>query len=292
VSPISNTVVPFAKPSRPGDVQAATVGDKAGTIRVSWTPSAENGRPISKYVVTAGGKSTDVTGGNAVTMDGFGAGQAVSVEVRAVNEAGESEPGTGTARTVAVPTVTITGSSATFNSVTVTFSVNAGGGTAACTLSANNGGGSKSGSCSSLKLDGLKPSTNYTLTVTAKNAAGSQKKPKAQTTAALYGTATCKNGENGDTATYCDKERPNERNGNEIFSVTRQDNDRQVGWVKNGTRLQAYCKKSGEDVDSYIYNNQKRSTMWIQVNYEGKNYIPWAWLNLDGGDDLADLPNC
>jgi hypothetical protein len=174
----------------------------------------------------------------------------------------------------------------------VTFSVNAGGGTAACTLSANNGGGSKSGSCSSIKLDGLKPSTSYTFTVTAKNAAGSQKKTKALATAALYGTATCKNGENGETATYCDKDRPNERNGNEVFSVTRQDNDKQVGWSRPGSRLQAYCKKSGEEVYAYIYNKDKRSTWWIQVNYEGKNYIPWAWLNLDGGDDLADLPNC
>src|SRR4029453_16921543 len=59
VSPVSNSVVPFAKPTRPGDVQAATVGDKAGTIRVSWSPSADNGRPITKYVVKAGTKSTD-----------------------------------------------------------------------------------------------------------------------------------------------------------------------------------------------------------------------------------------
>ena len=35
------------------------------------------------------------------------------------------------------------------------------------------------------------------------------------------------------------------RNGNEIFEVTRQDDGRQAGWVKNGTRLQAYCKKTG-----------------------------------------------
>jgi hypothetical protein len=30
----------------------------------------------------------------------------------------------------------------------------------------------------------------------------------------------------------------------------------------------------------------------VQVNYEGKNFIPWAWLNLDGGDDINDLPTC
>ncbi len=32
-------------------------------------------------------------------------------------------------------------------------------------------------------------------------------------------------------------------------------------------------------VDSYIYNNHKKSTWWLQINYNGKNYIPWAWLN-------------
>jgi predicted RNA-binding protein with TRAM domain len=291
-SPVSNSVVPFAKPGAPGDAQAATVGDQAGTVRVTWTPSADNGRPVTKYVVTAGDRSTDVAEGTAATLDGFGAGETVRVEVRAVNEAGDGEPGTATARTVAEPVVTVTGASTTFNSATVTFSVDAGGGTAACSLSANNGGGSADGSCSSLKLDNLKPSTDYTFTVTAKNAAGSATGTRAVATKALFGTATCKNGEEGETATYCDRDRPDARNGNEIFSVTRQDNDLQVGWARPGTRLEAYCKKSGEEVYAYIYNKDKRSTMWIQVNYKGRNYIPWAWLNLDGGDDLADLPNC
>lgn len=30
----------------------------------------------------------------------------------------------------------------------------------------------------------------------------------------------------------------------------------------------------------------------MQVEYEGKNYIPWAWLNLEGGDDINVLPTC
>jgi len=30
----------------------------------------------------------------------------------------------------------------------------------------------------------------------------------------------------------------------------------------------------------------------VQVNYKGKNYIPFAWLNLDGGDKINDLPTC
>jgi hypothetical protein len=290
-SPISNSVVPFTKPNRPENLDAATVSDKAGTIQVTWAAPAENGRPITKYVVAAGGRTTEVSDGTGATLNGFGTGETVSVEVRAVNEAGDSEAATATAKTLPEPVVTITGSSATFNTATVTFSVNAGGAKATCTVKASNGGGSESGSCSSLKVSGLKPSTSYTFTVTAQTAAGtSDARTRTQKTDALYGTATCNNGESGDTADYCDKDRDG-RNGNEIFAETSQQS-KQVGWAKPGTRLEAYCKEKGTSIDSYIYNSQKKSSWWVQVNYSGKNYIPFAWLNLDGGDDINDLPTC
>jgi len=290
-SPISNSIVPFAKPGRPENIDAATVSDKAGTIQVTWTAPAENGRPITKYVVAAGGKTSEVADGTGVTLNGFATGQTVSVEVRAVNEAGESEAATATAKTLSKPVVTITGASATFNAATVTFSVNAGGAKATCTVKASNGGGSATGSCSSLTVKSLKPGTDYTLTVTAQTAAGaSDPKARKQATDDLYGTATCNNGENGDTATYCDKDRDG-RNGNEIFASTSQQST-QVGWAKPGTRLLAYCREKGTNIDSYIYNSHKESNWWVQVKYEGKNYIPFAWLNLDGGDDINDLPTC
>ena len=290
-SPISNSVVPFAAPARPDPVDASTVGDQAGAIRVAWSAPADNGRPITGYAVTAGGRSVQVTDSTTATLTGFGTGQTVNVEVRARNEAGAGAPGTATARTVDKPVVTVTGSSATYNAATLTFSVAAGGGTAGCTVSADNGGGDASGSCSSVTVRGLKPSTGYTFTVSASNAAGTVSATRAQSTQDLYGTATCINGQNGDTATYCDANVPG-RNGNELFSVTRQDNTKQVGWVRNGTRLQAYCKKSGEEVYAYIYNHDKRSAWWVQVDYRGRNYIPWAWLNLDGGDDIDALATC
>ncbi|WP_080127776.1 MULTISPECIES: fibronectin type III domain-containing protein [unclassified Actinoplanes] len=289
-SAISNSVVPFSKPGKPDNLDAATVADQPGAIRVTWAAPADNGRPISRYVVTAGGRSTDVADGTAATLTGFGAGETVAVQVVAVNEAGPGDPASATARTVAAPTVTITGTTTTFNAATVGFSVNAGGGTAACSLAVSGGTGS-GGSCSSLKASGLKPGTDYTFTVTVKNAAGTVTKQATKATADLYGTATCINGSTGDQKTYCNAD-VDGRNGNEIFTVTRQNDAQQAGWVPNGTRLKTYCKKSGEEVYAFVYNNNKRSTWWIQIDYKGKTYIPWAWLNLDGGDDLGNLPNC
>ncbi|WP_232521574.1 fibronectin type III domain-containing protein [Micromonospora phaseoli] len=288
-SPVSNTVVPFTVPGEPLELRAGTVADRPGTVAVQWAPAVANGRPVTGYVVDAGGRRSEVADTTA-TVGGLGDGQNVTVRVWAVNEAGAGAEATTTARTVAPPRVTVTGSSATATAATVTFTVDAGGGQATCTLS-RSGQPARSGPCSSITMSGLTPGTNYTFTVTATNAAGNGTATRAQPTDALYGVATCNNGDSGAEATYCDRDRDG-RNGNEIFSVTRQDNDRQVGWAKPGTRLKANCKQRGEEVYAYIYNNEKRSTWWVQVEYSGRNYIPWAWLNLEGGDDINVLPTC
>jgi predicted RNA-binding protein with TRAM domain len=290
-SAVSNSVVPFTKPGRPENASAVTVGNQAGAIKISWAAAAGNGRPISEYVVTAGGKSTDVTGGTTVTVTGLGNGQNVPVKIVAVNEAGEGEAASTSARTVAPPKITVTGVKPAHNAATVTFSADTGGGGTTCTLTVSGGGKGSSGKCSSLVATGLKPSTSYMLTVTVRNAAGVAIDAISTTTAALYGTATCVNGGSGAQKTYCDKD-VDGRNGNEIFEITQQVNARQAGWAKPGTRLKTYCKKSGEQVYAFVYNKHKRSTWWIQVDYKGKTYIPWAWLNLDSGDNLKDLPAC
>ncbi|SCG69644.1 Fibronectin type III domain-containing protein [Micromonospora halophytica] len=287
-SPMSNTVVPFAPPGQPVGLRASTVANRPGTIAVQWSPAVDNGRPVAKYLVDVAGKVSEVTDTRA-TVGGLGDGQNVLVKVKAVNEAGPGAEASATARTVAAPKVTVTGSSADATSVTVSFTVDAGGGQATCT--AATGGKTAGGSCSSLRVTGLTPGTAYTVTVTATNAAGKGTATRAQATGALYGIATCRNGSEGEQRTYCDRD-VDGRNGNEIFSVPRQDDPKQVGWAKPGTRLKAYCRKQGEEVYAYVYNNDKRSTWWVRVEYSGKNYIPWAWLNLEGGDNINVLPTC
>ncbi|KXK58341.1 hypothetical protein AWW66_30320 [Micromonospora rosaria] len=288
-SPVSNTVVPYAAPGAPTELDAATVPDRPGTVTVRWAPGPANGRPVTKYLVEVGGRTIEVTEPQA-TLDGLGDGQHVTVAVKAVNEAGEGPAATASARTVAPPRVTVTGSSATATSVTVSFTVDAGGGQATCTVSTP-GEPTVSGACTRLSVPNLTPDTAYTVTVTATNAAGEGTATRRQRTEAMYGIATCVNGDKPEQRTYCDQDRDG-RNGNEVFSVPRQDNDRQVGWARPGTRLQAFCKRQGEEVYAYVYNDNKRSTWWVQVNYDGKNYIPWAWLNLEDGDRINSLPTC
>jgi hypothetical protein len=290
-SPVSASVVPFTTPGAPLNLDASTDGSQSGAVKVAWQAPPDNGRPITKYEVAAGGKTTDVTGGTSTTLTGFDAGASVPVQVRAVNEAGPGEAASATASTVAKPRITVTGTNPAWNEATVSFSTD-NGGASSTTCKMSGGGGSASGSCSSLAISSLKPGTAYSFTITATNVAGNVSANASTTTDKLYGTATCHDGAEGDTAHYCD-DNVSGRNGNEIFSVTKQDNAKQVGWAKPGTKLEAYCKKSGSEIDSYIYNNQKKSTWWIQVNYSGKNYIPWAWLNFsDDQATLNALPGC
>ncbi|MFC0526058.1 fibronectin type III domain-containing protein [Phytohabitans kaempferiae] len=289
-SPISNSVVPFAVPDRPPALDVTTVAGKAGTLRAVWSAPADNGRPITKYVVEAGDNRTEVTG-TSTEIGGLGTGANVTVKVRAVNEAGEGPEAAQTGRTVAKPAVTVTGGSVTSTSITVNFTVNDGGGNVTCRLAA--GGKTANGSCTKLTVTGLAPGTVYNFTVTATNAAGNDTGTGSRTTSLVYGIATCNNGTAGAERTYCDSDREG-RNGNEIFANTSQSST-QVGWAEPGTRLKAFCRKQGEEIYAYVYNSDKRSTWWIQVEYNGgRSYIPFAWFNLEGEglNSTGPLPNC
>ena len=105
---------------------------------------------------------------------------------------------------------------------------------------------------------------------------------------AVSGRVTCD--DNG--GTYCD-------DGVGIYSDSRQQSNEAKGDATDGTRFQAWCKKDGTrgnqggpSLFATTYNNNKRSTWWVQITYEGTSYIPFIWINLDNGDDIAALPSC
>ncbi|MDP9792311.1 hypothetical protein J2S43_000823 [Catenuloplanes nepalensis] len=293
-SPPSETVVPFTVPEAPAGLDAATVAGEAGAITVTWTAPAENGRPITKYVVTAGDKTSEVAaGGTSAKLTGLGNGVNVTVKVLAVNEAGEGKPASATARTVAAPKVTVTGSSVTQTELTVKATVDAGGGTATCTLTG--GGKTAQGGCASLTLTGLPPSTEVGFTLTATNAAGSDKATGSKTTSAVYGLAVCNNNTSAtdkEQHTWCN----DADNGRQVWATT-QDKGTLLGRASQNQRLSAICKDTGQSISQYVYNKGKvdPTNIWIKVNYGGRTgYISFAWFNLEGYgiNSTGPLPDC
>ncbi|GAA4440277.1 hypothetical protein GCM10023170_012750 [Phytohabitans houttuyneae] len=296
-SPVSNSVVPFTVPDRPASLDVTTVKGKAGTLNAVWAAPAENGRPITKYVVDAGGNRTEVTGTSA-EITGLGEGANVTVKVRAVNEAGEGAEASATGRTVATPSVTVTGSSATVTAVTVNFTVNDGGGNATCSLDV--GGKTANGDCGTLAVGGLTPGTTYNFTVTVTNAAGSATGTGSRATPAIFGTAVCiNNTASTDPAqhTWC-----SEGNGMGIYNGTNMRSGT-AGRAGNGTRIEAICHTTGEGINDYVYNPGKMGTnpndstnVWIRIKWQGaERYISFAWFNLEGvgdPDELGSLPAC
>jgi hypothetical protein len=298
-SPVSGTVVPYTRPEAPGAVSATTVADQAGAVRVAWQAPTDNGRPITKYVVTAGGRVRDVADGTQATLTGLGNGQNVTVRVKAVNEAGESAETSATARTVAAPAVTVTGSSGAHTALTVTFRVNDGGGATTCTLAVA-GAGSATGGCTSLTVGGLRPSTSYRFTVTARNAAGSGTGTGSVATAKVFGISVCKNNTaSSDPAqhTWCN----DSNNGMQVYTGT---NERTtlIGRGRDGARYEAICKANGQGINDYVYNPGKMGVgvndstpIWIRITFGGRQgYMSFAWFNLEGygKNETGPLPNC
>ncbi len=297
-SPVSNTVVPYTVPDKPEGLDATTVGGQRGAIHIAWQPAADNGRAITKYVVTAGGK-TQETSDTSVTLTGFGDGENVSVKVHAVNEAGNGPDATDTAKTVAVPTVTLTSSSSDYTSITVNFSTNAGGGNAACSLEA---GGKiiERGGCTSITLPGLLSSTSYDFTLTVSNAAGKATATGKRATSTVTGKSVCVNNTgatNAEQRVWCN----DPQNGMEIYSGT-SENSTRLGRGSNNQQFNAICKANGDGINDYVYNPGKMGTsendstpIWIRLQYNGgTGYMSFAWFNLNGYDknSTGPLPNC
>lgn len=296
-SPLSASVVPFNKPGPVKNLRGQTALNAKGSVLVTWAAADDNGRPITSYELTAKGKTTTVTGLSA-TLGGFADGEIVTIDVLAVNLAGKGPKTTTSAKTIVAPTVSnVSTASVDYNTMVVKFAITDGGGAATCLLTIN--GAASQIPCSSGAAGhtqgGLWPGNNYNYTVTIQNAAGNDVSGNLGfATPDLYGTVRCQNTNQYGNPSYCN-------GGVGVYINSRQQTGEAVGDAFSGQRYKVFCKKdglpgnqSGDAVlDAVAYNYYKRSAMWIQITFRGKQrYIPWIWINLDAGDNYNMLPYC
>jgi len=284
-SPLSNTVVPFSAPGAPRNLNAATVPDQRGAIQVSWQAATDNGRPITKYVVDAGGTPQDITG-NSVVLTGFGDDQAVPVKVHAVNEAGVGPVANATARTIGAPVLTWTSDSSGYNSVTATFTPNNRGGAAVCRLQIA-GAGTAQAACTTqpvtLTVGGLWPNNTYNYTVSVTTAAGSAAANRSQATTAMRFTVICPNNSSG----YCNS-------GIWAYVVPSQQNPGQAvnPPLPVGATGTPQCHIAADQVNAVPWGG-KNTNQWLRFAHSsGTAYFPFAWSRLDGGDNINMIPAC
>lgn len=295
-SELSDTVAPFKAPEAPTDLLAET-GSGAGTIDVTWSQPANNGRAIEKYIVRAGDQTKEVTGEAGVTMEGFANGAEVEVSVTAVNEAGESEPATTTSNTMVAPTIQIQSHESKPNQVNLTLTIDDGGGDVQCTLLAD-GVNRESGDCPDVfAVTGLYASTDYSFKVKVTNPAGEA------TSAAYSASTTAINSEvyfgcDSMNTSYCDSV-----DGVSIYGSPSQSGN-PIGITNTGDRYKAHCWATGgssipprgEETDGYhdYHPGKDASDKWIKIDHAANAYIPFVWINIDGvgKNSVGDLPAC
>jgi hypothetical protein len=284
-SPPSNTVVPFTQPGAPVNLTAATVPTARGSIQVSWQAAPANGRPITKYVVESSSGRQDVPTGTSVVLSGFPDDTAVQVTVHAVNLAGDGATATTSARTIGAPVLTLTGQSAGYNDVSVTFTPNNKGGTATCTLQID-GTDVTSTACSTqpltLSAGGLFPNEPHNFNVKISSPAGEANAGAGFTTAVMQFTVICPNNASG----YCN-------GGIWAYTTPSQQGTAYAALGVGATRV-ATCYTTGNATINATNWGAKNSNMWVGYDRgNGTNvYFPFAWSTLDGGDNLGALRPC
>ena len=189
-SALSSAVVPYAAPGAPN---ITSVSEGNGEVTITWTASAANGSPITRYDVEAqpGGSSCSTGGtGTSCTISALTNGNPYTISVYATNEAGAGDIATATntatpRKAAGVPTgVSV---KAGDKQLTVSWkapSLNGGAAVTSYTVSASPGGATctavaPSTSCTLL---GLSNGSVYSISVVATNPAGDSD-PSAEVTA-------------------------------------------------------------------------------------------------------------
>jgi hypothetical protein len=180
--------------------------------------------------------------------------------------------------------VTISGTSSTVNSVTVTFTVDNGGAAATCAIAIAPSGQSATGCGGKTTFQNLAAGTTYTVTVKATNSVGSGSAAAKRATPQSFGArVTCVDKPSNPDPVYCTA-----TGGIGVFrNLTTTNEDHRV---RAGTKFTVTCKQSDREIYAYVYNNNKRSSIWLKMT-DGF-WIPWAWSTLDNGDKVSAVPTC
>ena len=292
-SPVSNTVLPYTVPEKP-TVTVATATDAKGTLNVSWTAPAENGRPITKYVVTAGTVTQEVTSGRSTKVSGLANGASVTVTVKAVNEAGAGLAGSANAKTIEGPTVSAVSATSTETSITVKFTTtNGGASTLTCSVTVS-GKAAVTGACGSITVGSLLPGTSYSYTVAVTNPVETANAAGTQSTVTVTGSAYCEppaGTTDSASLTWCDTG----KNALELQTSPATLYVGQIGRTTSKTSYPAYCYTTGDQVYAYKYNNDKDTNIWIKIGAQGgQYYTPLAWFNVNDNNAVTTgaLPHC
>ncbi|MGI5244179.1 fibronectin type III domain-containing protein [Dactylosporangium sp. CA-139066] len=276
-SPLSPSVVPFNKPGAPASLTVKASASKRGTVVAAWKAPADNGATITGYEATVNGTKQTIDTALTHEFGGFKDAEAVTIQLKAVNKAGQGPAATGSGTTLAAPKMTVddAADTAALNSITVHFTATDGGSPGTCRLDVA-GGGSTQGTCSgSLTLNGLWPNTAYTYTVSITNGAGMTASGNGSISTPVYkGTVVC------NTPSYCGK---GASGGGIWVYKTPSQNGTSVNDVFNGESYVAICWTTGpQSINATPYGG-KNTNQWIKIEFQGENYIPYAWFDLPSG---------
>ncbi|MFG2039173.1 fibronectin type III domain-containing protein [Dactylosporangium sp. NPDC048998] len=277
-SPLSPSVVPFNKPGAPGSLTVKAVLTKRGAVVASWKAPQDNGAPITGYEATVNGTKMSIDAALSHEFDGFKDAEHVTIQLRAINKAGQGAVATGAADTLAQPKMTVDdgADTAALNSITARFTATDGGGApATCRLDVAGVGGVQGNCSGSLTMNGLWPGTAYSYTVTITNTAGMTASDSGSISTPVYkGTVVCTDN------SYCGH---GAQGGGIWVYKTPSQNGTSVGDVFAPDSYVAICQtNTSVSINAEPYGG-KKSTQWIKIQFQGENYIPYAWFNLPSG---------
>ncbi|WP_432987712.1 fibronectin type III domain-containing protein [Dactylosporangium sp. CA-233914] len=274
-SPLSPSVVPFNKPGAPTALAVKASQTKRGTVVATWKAPADNGASLSGYEATVNGTKMNIDTALTHEFGGFKDAEHVTVQLRAVNKAGQGAVTSAAGDTLAQPKMSVTGSNAGLNSITVTFTATDGGAPGTCRLDVAGAGGTQGNCSGSLTMNGLWPNTAYSYTVSITNGAGMAATGTGSASTPVYkGTVVCTDN------SYCGH---GAKDGGIWVYKTPSQSGASVGDVYAPDSYVAVCQtNTSVSINAEPYGG-KKSTQWIKIQFQGENYIPYAWFNLPSG---------